>query len=441
MAAPSSQPSAPPGAPVPPAAAGTGAPVYAPVGSNLPTIVPVWHQLPQLDPPPVTRFLLWLSKTDIKAIAHCTPESLMGQTSLGAMVLLTGILALGSSFFTVWTIVEGQWGPALLVPLIYAFAIMMFDRELVGFVPEQDDRFFKKFFKMLPRLGFAAVLGYAIAIPVELKVMERRIEAEIRKVVQERSADKLARIADIRKEGQAARDQLKATVSRKDTELRRIQESMDIEFRARGGRGRRYEAFEGERTVAKAEYDAAIAAYQAFDLSGAQTGEVARYQAQIDAEYDALRRDMLARVEALHGITERNPAAWRLATLLTTVFMLLELFPMILKLFSRYNEYHAYLHARREINIQKAHVLANYALQDIATNPRHAALYGEYTDLIQLKSEDPVGLAPGTSAPGAPAIPGSPPLPAASPFNLGALPTPLNPLVPPSPAPGAVSNP
>ena len=354
--------------------------------------------LPQFKPGLLQRPLLWLSKTDNKAIAHCTPEALMGQTSLGAMVLLTGILALGSSFFTVLSIVQGV-GVVLLVPFIYASAVMLFDRELVGFAPEQDDSILIKLKKMWPRLLFAMVLGYAIALPVELKVLERRIEAEIKTVVRERNSSKTERIADIRAEVAVGREALKLKVNTLQTELNNLIKQKNTEYdkgsSASGpGRGQRFEKFQEEISAQQKALDMAVAELQAGAGAGARNAASELLEKEINDEFESLRRDMLARVEALQRIKEGSPSAWWLANLIMVMFMLFELFPMVLKLFTRYNEYHAYLHARREINIQKAHVMGNYALADIAQNPRKALLTGEYTDRIQGFSEDSLGILP-----------------------------------------------
>ncbi|MEI7614644.1 MAG: DUF4407 domain-containing protein [Betaproteobacteria bacterium] len=376
------------------------------------------NPLPQLSLPKIQQFFLWLAKTDIKAIAHCTPEALMGQTTLGAMVLLTGIMAFGSSFFTVWSIVDGQFSFALMVPIIYASAIMMFDRELVGFVPDLEDGLLKKFLKMTPRLAFAVVLGYAIAIPVEMKVFERRIESEVMRVVKERNKESMETQQNAKVEIAAAKAELKDKVAYFKQEIARVQKLMNIEFLDRNGRGPRYESFQSEKEKLQAQYEAAEAEYVKFSGTTSQLSVVTAEGDKVTKEYNELRRDLLARAEALERIRASSSAANGLAGLLTVVFMLFELFPMVLKLFSKYNEYHAYLNARKAINIQKAHVLANYALTDIEANPRNAVLYGEYTDMIQIKSEDAVGT-PDLTIPAPPSLPQGPmasPAPAATPL-------------------------
>lgn len=408
----------PPGPPLP----GAPGPTHLP-GGNLQPVQPAHLNLPHLKLNAVQKFLLWLSKTDIKALAHCTPEAVMGQTSLGAMVLLTGVLALGSSFFTVWTIVQGQVGPVLIVPLIYASAVMLFDRELVGYAPEQDSSTRAKLGKMAPRFVFAGILGYAIAIPVELKVMERRIEAEIRQVVEERNKPRQERIQAIRMEIASGKEKLKEKIKIAEDELGRARKNRDNELYHGSmgggiGRGVKFEAFQSEVLVAQKEYNKAIDEHGSYNGNKYQAEEIIKNEKEITDDYENLRRDMLARIEALHRITENNFAAAKLAWLLTLVFMLFEMFPMVLKFFTRYNEYHAYLHVRREINIQKAHVFGNYALNDIEANPRSTFFIGEYTDFIQGGSEDSAG-EDGLVSPSQPTpIQGPPPMPAAAPWGI-----------------------
>jgi hypothetical protein len=371
---------------------------------NLPPPAP----LPHLELSPFQRFFLWMAKTDAKAIAHCTPEALMGQTTLGAMVLLTGLLALGSSTFTVSTMVGNGWSPAYLVPPVYASAIMLFDRELVGFVPDLEDTGLKKFVKMLPRFFFATVLGFAIAIPVELEVFKGGIKDQINKQVKFEGDERLKMEGTTREETALGTDVQEARQAEKtaNDDLRKVNEELTrlnadlAKAETEEKPTRAIKTLIASALQDKKRYQATIAGKQKLidDQSGKRTDQNAKSDQKLAAQdkanqarTDALNSDLLTRYLAITDVCNAKPGAFFLKWLLTTIFMLLELFPMILKLFSKYNEYHAYLNARRAINIQKCHVLGNIAIDDIARSPEHAVMYGEYTDMLQTKAEDAAG--------------------------------------------------
>lgn len=85
----------------------------------------------------IERFFQFLSKTDPDAMNSpcCTLVARMTQTSLGVMVLLTGVLAFFSGSYAIYTAFGSHfWGQFVAVPLgiLYAAMIIVFDREIVG---------------------------------------------------------------------------------------------------------------------------------------------------------------------------------------------------------------------------------------------------------------------------------------------------------------------
>lgn len=370
--------------------------------------------VPVYRPGPFHRFFLWMSKTDVQALSHCTYESVATQWAMGAMVLLSGLFALSSSFFLVYSITEGQLTPAWVAPFLYAAAIVLFDRELVGYTPSAELTTWGKFLHMLPRLVFACVIGLAISIPMEHKLMERAIEREIQAEVVRDSADLVQRSIAAQAEIEQIRQQLQKQLETARTRVANIELRLHEEYMKRGGKGPRYAALEEERNREKATLQSAEEKFANFHPTEAQVASAREADKIIAERTKDVRRDVLERTQALGRITQRDSEADQLHWIVRLVFVALELFPMILKLFQKYNEYHAYLEVRRRIAIQKGHVLGNHALEFIDKHPAAAARM-ELTDLIQAAGEDPI-----TSA--EPAIPVSP-LAGANPYVKMAPPT------------------
>ena len=83
------------------------------------------------------RAFLWLSKTDPYVLALCPYSTRLTLSALGMMVLFTTLLAFGSGFYTVKTTVISPenplgWPIGLILAGVYAFGIMIIDREIVG---------------------------------------------------------------------------------------------------------------------------------------------------------------------------------------------------------------------------------------------------------------------------------------------------------------------
>lgn len=334
-------------------------------------------------------FFLWMSKTDIQAIGHCTYEAVATQAALGAMVLLSGLFAFSSSFFLVYSISEGQLAAAWLAPFIYAAAILVFDRELVGFTPASELSAWGKFLHLFPRLVFACLIGYAIAIPMEHKLMERAIEEEIAQDVVRNSTAVVQRSNAARAEVDTLRQQLVKDLDDARGRLRAIETRLNEEYMRRGGKGPVYAGLEDERNRQMVTVLQAQERLANFRPTAAQEAAMQEADKVIEERIRSVRKDILKRTEALQRIRDRNAAADLLSRVVVAVFVLLELFPMVLKLFQRYNEYHAYLEVRRRMAIQKNHVLGNHALEFIDKYPAEAAKM-ELTDIIQSGGEDPV---------------------------------------------------
>jgi hypothetical protein len=160
---------------------------------------------------PIERFLLFLSKTEMFALHFCTIATRMTQVSIGAMVLITGTLAFISSYFAVSTcFFKGVNSPAAifapaLFALFYSTAIMTIDREIVS----TTDKSFKNI-GVWARIVFAVLIGLVISTPLELKLQEGRISAEIEKHVEARNKPRSDRIFELKKQRDKLMDELLA---------------------------------------------------------------------------------------------------------------------------------------------------------------------------------------------------------------------------------------
>lgn len=347
----------------------------------------------------IERALLFLSKTDLHALRSCTPETRMTQSSVGAMVAITGCFAFISGYFALnSSFFAGESSfVAILVPCIiaafYATAIMTFDREVVA----AD----KGWLGTGARIVLAAFIGVVISFPIETKLLEDAIQARYEKNVAELSQPmideqiKLKQMRQQEREDELAsyrdkvgllKGQAENALDEWDRERHRVKcaarcmqrkDDMDIAYTQLS---EAQQALREKMKVVDAELDARFA-------------EQAKRIKDINAAIQAKNKsgnDLLTRANVLHQLTQESTMAFIVSLLLSAFFIMLELFPVIIKLSLPYNEYHAYLRSRRAANVQRLHVIANDFNKKIQDNPELARNAGEITDVFDMAMEDRV---------------------------------------------------
>lgn len=348
---------------------------------------------------PVERALLFLSKTDLHALQFCTPETRMTQASMGAMVLITGVLAFCSSFFAVHSsFFAGTASISAFIlsgaaATLYATAIMAFDRDIVAAMDKRA---------MLIRIPFAMLIGIVIAFPIELKLLEGRITSQIMATIDERNAGHIQEIADIEQQIVKERERLTAgsiaevtvnqglvdhALDEYDRERKRVacrevcERRLDDLNRARAALTQSQIALHETTRRVDAEIDSRF---------GAQTARIAKIRQDIETEKQT-SHDFLSQALALSDLTAQNPTASALSWVLRIFFTLLEMLPALTKLFLPYTEYHAYLDARRRLNVSKIVAVANDRLEAIKAHPERVHLNAtEITAIFERMMEDRV---------------------------------------------------
>jgi hypothetical protein len=180
---------------------------------------------------------------------------------------------------------------------------------------------------------------------------------------------------------------VQARLSGIDEELQRLSRRKEEEYNkpSRPGRGSIYETFQQDYDKRVAERNRMADELKALRLSPSEVTEISGLRKEIDQE-TAGTGDLLGRIEALERITEKSSSATFLTWLLRLFLITWECFPVIIKLFLPKSEYHAYLDARRSVNIHRIHTMANFVMAETTSNPM--AQPAEFTDAIEPFLED-----------------------------------------------------
>lgn len=327
-------------------------------------------------------FFLFFSKTDLKVIRICTRETQMTQVAIGCMVLITGIFAFISGFFAIHSSFNVTL-LAVLIAFLYASAIILFDREIASSIEKKT---------ILLRIPFAILIGLVISFPIELELLSGRIDAQIKMIVDTRNKDVKEEIQNIDKafEGRKAVIAKQIANYQKELEYKSAQQKKEYDgtgYSKTKGRGPNYETFEGEIASLKGNLDAAQAEYKDYRPIESDIKKKDALNEQVKEEYRKAT-DFLSKMEALEQITAQSSSAMVMTWVLRIFFVLLELFPVLLKYFMKYNEYQAYLACRLEMNKQKCHAYTNVALDIIANNPLAAVTMTDFTDAMASAIED-----------------------------------------------------
>lgn len=328
------------------------------------------------------RFLLYLSKSDYSIYKHCPRNAQIGQLSLGLFVLLTGILAWCSGSYAVsnmfydfdWETQQIKFNELgyTLAPIIgffYAVMIIAIDREVVSA---------KNKLAIIPRLFLAVVIGVVVALPIELKLFEKRINKELvaNYHVENESGlnDRENKIKDLKKK----RLDLEQTVTEYQKQANIWSGQMQIETvgekqKNRGipttgipGKGpayseaaRQYDYYKDLTQKAKANLDSF--------LSKEYYQELKRIEDEYGKQMLNQHFDLLSRYQTLVQLTKNDTtnATRDMSRGVTLLFILFEIIPSLIKLMTSKTEYDILLEARHRLNFKFIRSSVNEAMEEL----------------------------------------------------------------------------
>lgn len=317
--------------------------------------------------------------------------------ALGGVLLSTGGLAVLSMAFAVAMALGVWWPIALLVGLGWGFVVVNLDRMLlVGMA--HDASVGRNIALAIPRLGLALVLGVVIATPLTLQVFHKEIDTEI-VTMQAEAADEYrtsleadARFAGLPElAGQVAlEEQIVATGGAADPALAGVQAEVaarqnaldqavathqQLQARAQceldgtcgTGEAGTGQAYVEARAAADAAAVAVTAARSALDDARAAAADAEdrslalassslttnqEQLARLTAEQDRLQAQfddtnegsggILLRLEALDRLSDRNTTLWAAKTMLSLLFLCVEMLPVLVKLLLNFGPPSAY---------------------------------------------------------------------------------------------------
>lgn len=305
------------------------------------------------------RFFLFCSGVDQELLEKC-PGDENKFIGIGGTVFFTGVLAFLSAGYAIQTVFDNVL-MAVFFGVIWGLMIFNLDRYIVSSMKKQGS-WWKDFGMAMPRLLMAILLALVISKPLELKIFEKEINAELITMEQEVYAEQEGKVkARFESQITAYQDDNKAMEAELAT-LRYKRDTLEMmaiqEADGTGGSGKRnlgpiYRAKKAEADQAGQELKATEASM--LPLIAENRLAVQDLQKQLQEEINELERSayggMAARMEALHRLGQDSDAIWWASLMIMLLFVAVETAPIMVKLISTRSPYD-YLLLQQEHSVE-----------------------------------------------------------------------------------------
>jgi hypothetical protein len=318
--------------------------------------------------------LFYLSKTDRELIGLCSNTAYKTQSGNGIFVLIVGIFAFSSASYALRTAL-GANRLAFVVAAVYATLIMFIDREIVSATSKNRGM-------VATRLGLAVFIGLVVSVPIELRIFEKQINQELRRIQNTNNSPYLARKQQAETEYRGRVQAAAQYVQELEKEISQLQDRLTNEVlqpdrqipgvaagTGRPGEGPVYRRLQAQIEEKKNQLAQARAEQRKLE------GEEAQVLARIAAEYQQQELpeadDLLSRYVAL-GAVKQDPLrgwdAFAMAWGVRLLLIMLELTPALIKVLQEENEYDALVRATRRRSITRIYAIANDHMEQLTQN-------------------------------------------------------------------------
>lgn len=325
----------------------------------------------------VKDFLITCSGVDRKVLNEC-PTDVNKYVGIGGTIFFTGLLAFFSASYAVYTIFD-NYILAVFFGLVWGLMIFNLDRYIVSSMKSRGS-WWRDFFVAFPRLLMAVLLAVVISKPLELKIFEKEITAELEIMKQEVFKRQESELAS---RYNASMDTLKQDVEKLQAQIVQktaVRDSLAqaalAEADGTGGSkirnmGPIYRAKLEAANRAQTELDTTIARITPLIIEKRQA--IAALQQQMTQEIAQMDRKnyggMAARMEALDRLGEESRAIFLASWFIMLLFIAIETAPIFTKLIAQRSPYDYKLHEYENIfemnNYEQVALLKNAARNQV----------------------------------------------------------------------------
>jgi hypothetical protein len=320
----------------------------------------------------LTRALCWCSGSVPKLVNESWTEHAK-LAGIGGAVLSTWVLASFAGGYALYTMIgPSPWQLTFSIAggIVWGLIIFNIDRFLVSSLRKSEARSFREVVRhelvpALPRIAFAVVIAFTIAEPIQMRLFALEIEDRVEANRDQLVADRQAALRGVAEPQSMV---WKTELSQIDAQLdasRQRAETLQREYTQQSdGRGGSQRVGDGPLTAIKrAEMERASAEHR--ELLATLTPRRNEIQQRLDrAELDirdtltsyraGLDSGYLARREALTNLYNERPGVWGAVWGIFALMIMLEITPLLLKIFAPYGPYDARLALAEDVAIREA---------------------------------------------------------------------------------------
>lgn len=291
---------------------------------------------------------------------------------IGATVFFTGVLAFCSSGYALFTVFD-SYLLSIAFGLVWGLMIFNLDRYIVMSM-KSNGNWWRDLFVAFPRLVMAVLLAVVISKPLELKIFEKEIRAEMVQMEQEvfKQQEDLVKkryqvqIEDLRSQIAVLKSEIAGKTGSRDSLARiAVQEADGTGGSRQRNLGPIYRAKKDAADQAQAELNSTLAANQPLIREKEQAIQNIESTVQNDiATLDRSKYDGLAaRIDALSRLSGKSLAIFYASIFITLLFVAVETAPILVKLISYRSPYDYVLHQQEHVfemaNLEQTTLLSN----------------------------------------------------------------------------------
>ncbi len=295
----------------------------------------------------LTSFFWLCSGADVAILKKCPTEK-SKYVGIGATVFFTGLFAALAGGYAMYTVFDNAW-IAAASGLLWGMLIFNLDRFIVSSM-RKEGKFSRELFMALPRILLAILISVVIAKPLELKIFEKEINAELIIMDQQQRA---RQEAEVKIRFVATQDSLKSEITTLKQELQVKTILRDDLLRiaseeADGTGGSKRKNLGPIYKIKKANADDAENELEQLRLDNktriaSLEKRVHKSDSILTAEIDAIENAKVngpaARIEAMSRLTQQNSAMWWAEWFIILLFIAIETAPVFVKLISSKGPY------------------------------------------------------------------------------------------------------
>lgn len=295
----------------------------------------------------IQKFFLFCSGAEQQIIKR-TPTELNRLAGIGACVFFTGVFAFVAASYAIYTVFDSVMA-SLLFGLLWGLMIFNLDRYIVSTLRKKTG-FMRELGSVVPRLVLAVFIAVVIAKPLELKIFESEINAELALMQQENRAEQesiirsrfTAELVSLNEDISALKNEIEAKAALRDKSV----EMALAEADGTGGSGIRnmgpiYSIKKKEADKQEMEYATIKARNE--NLVAQKQERIAMLEESMDEALTSItvitKAGLASRIQALSRLTSKNHAIFLASIFIMLLFVAVETAPIFVKLMSERSPY------------------------------------------------------------------------------------------------------